>query len=106
MVIVNGFLQEIELEGGGFDEQGRPVAIERTAGELIPCNISSLNHDKRGTTTDTRYDTFSATLQIDLQEFGAKRINIYDLTGRLLAEDREVQDIQVLEFVQAVQIKV
>lgn len=106
MVIVNGFLQPVELTGGGFDAKGCPVASIKTAGRLIPCNISSLSHDKRGTTTDTAFQTFSATLQIDLQEFNADRVNVFTLTGKMLAKEKEVQDIQVLEFVQAVQIKV
>lgn len=106
MVIVNGYVQAIELNGGGYDATGAPIAPVSLAGELIPCNISSLRHTKANEVQDTKYQDFGATLLIDLRDFNAERVNVFDLRGNLLRGNIRVQDVQTLEFVNAVQIKV
>jgi hypothetical protein len=105
MIIENGYIQECIVSGGGIDSQGLPVEVEETWGEPIPCNIRKSKSDKKGVYVDGHFEQCSAVILIDPKDFSALRIKVTDNREQVLGEF-EVQDVQYLHAVDALQITV
>ncbi len=84
---------------------GIPQPVVETWSEPIPCNIRKNKSDHKGTYTDGKFIQCAATLLIEPQEFTAKRIKVTDNREQILGEF-EVQDVQYLHAVEALQITV
>lgn len=104
MIIENGTLQIIETTGGGM-EGGIPVPIAETAGEPIACNIKTNTNDNKGKTIDNVFTRASYEVLIDVPEFTSEKVILTDNRGKRIGTYR-VQDVQHLDFVNAVKITV
>lgn len=104
MIIQNGTLQTKTTTGGGM-LHGIPQPVVETWSEPTPCNIRKSKSDHQGTYIDGHFTQTAATLLIEPQEFTAKRIKVTDNRGTELGEF-EVQDVQYLHAVEALQITV
>ena len=105
MIIENGTLQTIGTTGGGT-EKGRPVPVRETLGEPIPCHIKTVTSDRHGRTVDGVFRHLSYVVLIDtaaVPVFKAERVVLTDNRGQRMGEFR-VQDVQHLDFVQAIEI--
>lgn len=104
MIIENGFIQTLTTTGGGM-LHGIPQPVVEDWSEPIPCNIRKNKSDHRGTYIDGKFIQCAAVVLIEPQEFDSKRIKITDNRGQELG-DFEVQDVQYLHAVEALQITV
>lgn len=105
MIIPNGTIREVLTEGGGI-VNGRPVAVEQTLGECIPCNIKTNTGDRHGRTVDGIFRRTDFTVLIDsdtVDTFKAERVVLTDNRCQQMGTFR-VQDIQHLDYVGAIQI--
>ncbi|EJX05270.1 hypothetical protein EVA_06626 [gut metagenome] len=108
MIIENGTLQVMQKTGGGFDKNGLPQKVQNAPGEPIPCNIKTLNHDKKGKYIDGTFSRFSYEILLDIettQNFTADRVRLTDNRGNVIG-DFQVQDVQHLDAVGAIKISV
>lgn len=104
MIIANGILQIIGKTGGGY-KNGKPVPVETTTGEPIPCNITTNKYDRLGTYIDGKFTRASFIILIDMQSFDADRVTLTTDRGKVLGE-YSVQNIQFLDVVENVKITV
>ena len=107
MIIENGTLQVVEKTGGGIIN-GKPVPVIETVGIPIPCNIKTLQDNKRGKTIDSVFTQSSYEVLIDtlaIPHFTADKVILTDNRG-VVKGSFQVQDIQHLDEVQAVKITV
>lgn len=107
MIIENGTLQVVEKTGGGM-VNGKPVPVIETVGIPIPCNIKTLQDNKRGKTIDSVFTQSSYEVLIDtlsIHHFTADKVILTDNRG-VIKGTFQVQDIQHLDEVQAVKITV
>ncbi len=107
MIIENGTLQVVEKTGGGM-VNGKPVPVVETVGSPIPCNMKTLQDNKRGKTIDSVFTQSSYEVLVDtlaIPHFTADKIILTDNRGVVKGTFR-VQDIQHLDEVQAVKITV
>ena len=104
-MINNGYIQASEYGGTTSNQNGDPVVIAETWGDLIICQIETVKHDNKGIYLDGKYTQATYKILIEMQEFQAKRIKITDSRGNSLGEFN-VQDIQFLDMVQRVKITV
>lgn len=107
MIIVNGTLQEILMQGGGSDK-GRPIKATETPGRTIPCNIKTIKSDHHGRSVDSVFQRTDFEVLIDTAEmpvFTAEKVMLTDNRGQRMGTFR-VQDIQHLDCVQAILIAV
>ena len=107
MIIENGTLQVITKTGGGM-KNGRPVKVEESFGNPIPCNLKTITHDHRGKVVDGVFTRASFEVLVDLSDvphFTAERVLLKDNRGMRIGEFR-VQDIQHHDCVEAVKITV
>lgn len=102
MIIVNGTLQVIEKKGGGM-LNGIPIKVEESISEPIPCNLRTIMHNHKGKTVDGVFTQSSYEVLIESQQISAERVILTDSRNVRLGEFR-VQDIQFLDFVNAVKI--
>lgn len=105
MIIENGTLQVIGMTGGGM-EKGRPIPVRETLGEPIACNIKTNTGDHHGKTVDGIFRHADYCVLIDtatVDVFTAERVVLTDNRSQRMGEFR-VQDIQHLDYVQAIQI--
>ena len=102
MIIENGTLQTIEKTGGGMKD-GYPVKVEEVFGDPIPCNLKTITHNHKGTAIDGVFTQASYEVLIDVDVFSAERVVLTNNRGVRLGEFR-VQDIQHLDYVNAVKI--
>ncbi len=107
MIISNGALQIVEKAGGGM-VNGKPVTVTETVSEPIPCNIKTLQDNKRGKTIDNVFTQSSYEILIDtlaVPHFTADMVILTDNRG-VVKGKFQVQDIQHLDYVDAVKITV
>ena len=104
MIIENGHIQTLTTTGGGM-LHGIPQPVVEQWSDPIPCNIRKNKSDHKGTYTDGKFIQCAAILLIEPQEFTAKRIKVTDNRENELGEF-EVQDVQYLHAVEALQITV
>ena len=105
MIIPNGTLQTIETTGGGM-VNGRPIPVQETLGDSIECNIKANTSNNHGRSVDGIFKRTEYTVLIDIaaaQTFKAERVVLTDNRGQRMGEFR-VQDIQHLDYVEAIQI--
>lgn len=105
MIIPNGTLQTIETTGGGM-EKGRPIPVQETLGEPIECNIKTNTSNYHGVGVDGTFKRTDYTVLIDkaaTPAFTARRVVLADNRGQRMGEF-QVQDIQHLDYVEAIQI--
>lgn len=107
MIIQNGLLQTVTKSGGG-SLNGIPQAVIENIGEPVPCNIKTVRNNLHGKSVDgifrqTEFEVLilSSTFPV----FGADVILLTDNRGQCLGRFL-VQDIQFLDFVQAIKIDV
>lgn len=107
MIIENGILQIVTKAGGGM-EHGIPVSVDETLGEPIPCNIKTLQDNKRGKIIDNVFTQASYEVLIDTYDcpnFTSETVILTDNRGTVKGKF-QVQDVQHLDYVQAVKITV
>lgn len=87
---------------------GRPVPVQNTLSDPIPCNIKTLHEDKRGKVIDSVFTQASYEVLIDISlvpNFTAEKVVITDNRGNVKGEF-QVQDVQHLDYVEAVKLTV
>lgn len=84
MIIENGYIQAIEVQGGGFTETGSPIATQKVLGGKIGCNIATKTI--RRTNTDVEgnaYKVAAYEVLIESQPFHADYLMLTrDETGK------------------------
>lgn len=104
MIIYNGTLQIVETSGGGF-EHGIPIPVTESLSGEYACNIRTIKSDHRGVNGDTAFTQASFEVLIEHENFTAERVILRDNRGKVLGDFR-VQDVQHLDYVDAVKITV
>lgn len=102
MIIINGTLQVVEKKGGGM-QNGKPIKVEESVGEPIPCNLRTVMHNQKGKTVDGVFTQSSYEVLIEARPISAERVILTDSRNVRIGEFR-VQDIQYLDIVNAVKI--
>lgn len=100
----NGTIQVVQKTGGGFSN-GKPVAVSEEKGEPIACHYETVRRDKRGQSDDSYFTQSSYRVRIDLQEFSAETIELFQQDGTSLGKFT-VQNAERLELVGQVLITV
>lgn len=107
MIIENGTLQVVVKTGGGM-VNGKPVPVTEAVGDPIPCNIKTLTDNKKGKIIDNVFTQSSYEVLIDtlaVPHFTADMVILTDNRG-VVKGKFQVQDIQHLDYVEAVKITV
>ena len=106
MIIVNGYIQVSEKTGGGM-LNGRPQPVTVTKSDPIPCNWRAQKWDKKGKVIDGVFTQAQFEILIELQEFAAETITLYDTTVELRQlGEFQVQSIEPLAATRATKITV
>lgn len=105
MIVINGEIMPITYEGGGTDSKGCPVQAQEVEHCPIPCNIQTTMRNHKGVTESGTYSSQAYTILVDDQCWCADWVRLRDNQGNTLGKFR-VQDIQRLEFVGALQLKI
>lgn len=106
MIIENGYIQvKVKAEGGMVN--GRPKPVTVIEADPIPCNWKAQKWDKKGKTIDGVFTQAQFEILVELQEFTAETVILYDTTveQRRLGEFA-VQSIEPLAATGAVKITV
>lgn len=87
-MINNGFISfEIET-GGGFDENGNPIAPSISSTDNVSCNIKKIAKEYKTLVSETylqgRYSVTVDKSLITIDYFNVKRANLYDLNNNLI----------------------
>jgi hypothetical protein len=106
MIIENGYIQT-EVKTGGGMLNGRPQKVSVTISDPIPCNWKAQKWDKKGKVIDGEFTQAQFEILIELQDFNAESITLYDTTlePRLLGLFK-VQSIEPLAATGATKITV
>lgn len=106
MIIVNGYIQ-VKVKSGGGMLNGRPQPVTVTDSDPIPCNWRAQKWDKKGRTVDGVFTQAQFEILIELQEFSAETLTLYDTTveQRVLGEF-QIQSIEPLAATGATKITV
>lgn len=106
MIIVNGYIQ-VKVKSGGGMLNGRPQPVTVTDSDPIPCNWRAQKWDKKGRTVDGVFTQAQFEILIELQEFSAETLTLYDTTveQRVLGEF-QIQSIEPLDATGATKITV
>lgn len=106
MIIVNGYIQ-VKVKSGGGMLNGRPQPVTVTDSDPIPCNWRAQKWDKKGRTVDGVFTQSQFEILIELQEFSAETLTLYDTTveQRVLGEF-QIQSIEPLAATGATKITV
>lgn len=106
MIIENGYIQVKTKTGGGM-LNGKPQPVVETVSDPIPCNWKANKWDKKGKTLDGVFTQAQFEILVELQEFTAETLTLYDTTvaERLLGEFM-VQSIEPLAATGATKITV
>jgi len=106
MIIVNGYIQ-VKVKAGGGMLNGRPQPVTVTESDPIPCNWKANKWDRKGKTVDGVFTQAQFEVLVELQEFTAETIILYDttVTERKLGEFT-VQSIEPLAATGATKITV
>lgn len=105
MIIENGYMQVVEQSGGGM-QNGRPIPVVETLQSAIPCNIKTIKHDRKGVTVDSVYTQSSYEVLVDIaniHHFTADKIALTD-NRQMAIGVYKVQDVQHLDYVEAIKI--
>lgn len=100
----NGHIRTVQKTGGGFSN-GKPVAVSETLGDSITCHYETIQKDRKGKDEDSFFTRASYRVRIDLQEFSAEEIELFDSEGAKLGRFT-VQNAQRLLLVEQVLIMV
>lgn len=106
MIIENGYIQ-VDVKTGGGMLNGRPQPVTVTISDPIPCNWKANKWDKKGKTVDGVFTQAQFEILVELQEFSAETVTLYDTTldTRLLGMF-QVQSIEPLAATGATKITV
>jgi hypothetical protein len=87
MIICNGTIQVKIKSGGGFDEEGNPIKVEETFGEIIPCHIRPLRYNNLAFSgSGSNYINASYEVLIEIKDFQCERIKLINRYGKDLGE--------------------
>ncbi|MBR5043005.1 MAG: hypothetical protein IKX67_07165 [Bacteroidales bacterium] len=100
----NGYIRTVQKTGGGFSG-GKPVAVSEILGSSIACHYETIQKDKKGKDEDSFFTRASYRVRIDLQEFNAEDIELFDSDGTNLGRFT-VQNAQKLLMVEQVLITI
>lgn len=81
MIYFNGYVEELDEVGGGYDSTGAPIASEVKAGEKISCMWRASVHDKRGEAKDNGVTRLAYTVHIAPRSILCKRMRLTSLDG-------------------------
>jgi hypothetical protein len=106
MIIENGYITTQVKSGGGM-KNGRPQPVVVVESEPIPCNWKDQKWDKKGKTVDGVFTQAQFEILVELQDFTAETITLYDTTleQRKLGEFT-VQSVEPLAATGATKITV
>lgn len=106
MIIENGYITTQVKSGGGM-KNGRPQPVVVVESEPIPCNWKAQKWDKKGKTVDGVFTQAQFEILVELQDFTAETITLYDTTleQRKLGEFT-VQSVEPLAATGATKITV
>ena len=106
MIIENGYITTQVKSGGGI-KNGRPQPVVVVESEPIPCNWKAQKWDKKGKTVDGVFTQAQFEILVELQDFTAETITLYDTTleQRKLGEFT-VQSVEPLAATGATKITV
>ena len=106
MIIENGYIQ-VKVKTGGGMLNGRPQPVTVVESSPIPCNWKAQKWDKKGKTVDSVFTQAQFEILIELQDFSAETLTLYDTTveQRRLGEFT-VQSIEPLAATGATKITV
>lgn len=90
MIIENGYITTQVKSGGGM-KNGRPQPVVVVESEPIPCNWKAQKWDKKGKTVDGVFTQAQFEILVELQDFTAETITLYDTT----LEQRKLGDFTV-----------
>jgi len=79
MIIENGYIT-VETKTGGGMVNGKPKPVTVTVSDPIPCNWKANKWDHRGKTVDGVFTQAQFEILVELQEFTAETITLYDTT--------------------------
>ena len=106
MIIENGYIQ-VEVKTGGGILNGRPQPVAVTISDPIPCNWKAQKWDKKGRTVDGVFTQAQFEILIELQEFSAETLTLYDTTvGLRRLGEFTIQSIEPLDATGATKITV
>lgn len=107
MIIENGTMQTCTITGGGM-EKGRPIPVQQELGPEIPCNIRTQRNNLHGKSVDGvfRQTDFEVLIDTDTAPvIESDKVVLTDNRGQTMGVFW-VQDIQYLDYVQAIKIDV
>jgi hypothetical protein len=104
LIYPNGILYCKITSGGGYDEDGNPVAVVESWGEAVTCHIDTASHSNDGYYDNGNFTKAQYVVFIENQPFDAKRIKL-TLDGGDLGEFL-VQDVQIKHINKKIQIMV
>ena len=106
MIIENGYIQ-VKVKSGGGMLNGRPQPVTVTDSDPIPCNWRAQKWDKKGRTVDGVFTQAQFEILIELQEFSAETLTLYDTTvGLRRLGEFTIQSIEPLDATGATKITV
>ena len=106
MIIENGYIQ-VKVKTGGGMLNGRPQPVTVVDGDPIPCNWRAQKWDKKGNTVDSVFTQAQFEILIELQEFSAETLTLYDTTvGLRRLGEFTIQSIEPLDATGATKITV
>lgn len=79
MIIENGYITITVKTGGGM-VNGRPQPVVADESVPVPCNWKVNKWDKKGKTVDGVFTQAQFEILVELQEFTAETITLYDTT--------------------------
>jgi len=101
----NGYIKVVQKTGGGY-QNGKPVPVGETLGDLIQCHYETVRRDKNGQADDSYFTNSSYRVRIELQEFSAQDIELFRSDGTTSLGRFTVQNAERLELVGQVLITV
>ena len=106
MIIENGYILYETKTGGGM-LNGKPQKVVVEISDPIPCNWKAQKWDKKGKTVDGVFTQAQFEILVELQDFSAETITLYDTTvGQRLLGMFQVQSIEPLAATGATKITV
>lgn len=107
MVIGNGYIRVYTESGGGYDNNGNPIAVTAELGEPIPCNYVRNSYQGKVIADGGAFSTARYTIVVDLQSFPPCRFKLYDhMMGELGEFNVNERGIVPLAYVGNIQITV
>ena len=78
MIPNNGYFTTKSISGGGFDENGQPIAVTPTGEKTFNCRIQTVQNNKHGVYQDGKFVNSSYVLFIPFDKtFSSDQIELF-----------------------------